>query len=82
MAHVNVVSAGRVQSWIRKTIKQKLLSSTWDQLSNRYEYNQATPKGTSQVPKTVIHKVTDDLKLGQFSVTMLAIRKTGAVIQQ
>ncbi len=80
MAHVNVVSAGRVQSWIRKTIKQKLLSSTWDQLSNRYEYNQATPKGVNTVPKTVIHKVTDDLKLGQYSVTMLAIRKTGAAV--
>lgn len=81
MAHVNVVAAGRVQSWIRKTIKQKLLSSTWDQLSNRYEYNTTVPKsGSNQVPKSVIHKVTDDLKLGQYSVTLLAIRKTGAAV--
>lgn len=81
MAHVNVVAAGRVQSWIRKTIKQKLLSSTWDQLSNRYEYDTPTPKsGQNMVPQTVIHKVTDDLKLGQYSVTMLAIRKTGAAV--
>lgn len=81
MAHVNVVAAGRVQSWIRKTIKQKLLSSTWDQLSNRYEYNTPTPKSSeNMVPTAVIHKVTDDLKLGQYSVTLLAIRKTGAAV--
>ncbi len=81
MAHVNVVAAGRVQSWIRKTIKQKLLSSTWDQLSNRYEYNTPTPKsGENMVPQSVVHKVTDDLKMGQYAVTMLAIRKTGAAV--
>ncbi len=81
MAHVNVVAAGRVQSWIRKTIKQKLLSSTWDQLSNRYEYDTPTPKsGENMVPQSVVHKVTDDLKMGQFAVTLLAIRKTGAAV--
>lgn len=81
MAHVNIVAPGRVQSWIRKTIKQKLLSSTWDQLSNRYEYNTPTPKsGENKVPTAVIHKVTDDLKLGQYAVTLLAIRKTGAAV--
>lgn len=81
MAVVNVVAPGRVQSWIRKTVKQKLLSSTWDQLSNRYEYNTPTPKaGQNMVPKSVIHKVTDDLKMGQYSVTLLAIRKTGAAV--
>lgn len=81
MAHVNIVAAGRVQSWIRKTIKQKLPSSTWDQLSNRYEYTQTVPKGNNtQVPSSVIQKVSDDLKLGQYSVTLLAIRKTNAAV--
>jgi len=81
MAYVNVVSPGRVQSWIRKTIKQKINASTWDQLSNRYEFSQTVPKsGMSTVPKEVVHKITDELKMGQFSVTMLAIRKTGAAV--
>lgn len=81
MAYVNVVEAGRVQSWIRKTIKQKMNSSTWDQLSNRYEYSQTVPKsGNISVPKEVVHKVTDELKMGQYAVTMLAIRKTGAAV--
>lgn len=81
MAYVNVVAAGRVQSWIRKTIKQKINASTWDQLSNRYEYSQTVPhSGNISVPKEVVHKVTDELKMGQYSVTMLAIRKTGAAV--
>lgn len=81
MAHVNVVAAGRVQSWIRKTIKQKILVSTWDQFSNRFEYNQPVPKaGENKVPNSVIHKVSDDLKMGQYSVTLLAIRRTGAAV--
>ncbi|MDQ2999885.1 MAG: hypothetical protein M3Y08_01290 [Fibrobacterota bacterium] len=81
MAYVNVVEAGRVQSWIRKTIKQKMNSSTWDQLSNRYEYSQTVPKsGNISVPKEVVHKITDELKMGQYAVTMLAIRKTGAAV--
>jgi len=81
MAYVNVVSPGRVQSWIRKTVKQKINASTWDQLSNRYEYSQTVPKsGMSKVPSEVVHKITDELKMGQFSVTMLAIRKTGAAV--
>ncbi len=81
MAYINVVSPGRVQSWIRKTVKQKINASTWDQLSNRYEYSQTVPKsGMSKVPSDVVHKITDELKMGQFSVTMLAIRKTGAAV--
>jgi hypothetical protein len=81
MAYVNVVSPGRVQSWIRKTVKQKINASTWDQLSNRYEYSQTVPKsGMAKVPSDVVHKITDELKMGQFSVTMLAIRKTGAAV--
>lgn len=81
MAYVNVVSPGRVQSWIRKTVKQKINASTWDQLSNRYEYSQTVPKsGMSKVPSEVVHKITDELKMGQYSVTMLAIRKTGAAV--
>lgn len=81
MAYVQVVGPGRVQSWIRKTVKQKINASTWDQLSNRYEYTQTVPKsGMSKVPSEVVHKITDDLKMGQYSVTMLAIRKTGAAV--
>jgi hypothetical protein len=81
MAAPLIVEPGRVKAWVRKTIKQKMNSSTWDQLSNVYEYTQTIPKaGTTQVPKGVVHKVTDELKLGQFSVTMLAIRKTGAAV--
>lgn len=79
MSSPNIVAAGRVQGWIRKVIKQKLPSSSWDQLSNRYEYSQTVPKsGQGQVPSAVVQKVTDDFKLGQYSVTMLSIRKTGA----
>ena len=81
MASVNIVAPGRVQSWIRKTVKQYLPSSVWDQLSNRYEYTQTVPKsGNSQVPKAVVQKITDELKMGQYSVTMLSIRKTGASV--
>ncbi len=81
MAHVNVVSAGRVQSWIRKTIKQKLPYSTWDQLSNRYEIATPVPKASeNKVPSAVVMKVTDDLRMGQYSVTVLSIRKTGASV--
>jgi len=81
MAYVTIATPGQVQAWVRKTIKQRLNSSTWDQLSNRYEWGQTVPKsGMSTVPKSVVHKITDELKMGQFSVTMLAIRKTGAAV--
>lgn len=81
MARPLVVSPARVQSWLRETISQKMNASSWDQMSNYYEVTQTVPKaGMSMVPKEVVHKVSDDLKRGQFSVTMLAIRKTGAAV--
>lgn len=81
MAHVNIVPAGRVQSWIRKTIKQKLPSSVWDQLSNRFAYAQTVPKASeNSIPSAVVHKVTDEFKLGQWSATLLSIRKPSVAV--
>lgn len=81
MAAVNVVAPGRVQSWIRKTVKQFLPNSTWDQLSNVYETSQSVPMaGAQRVPNAVVQKITDQIKQGQYSVTMLSVRKTGAAV--
>jgi hypothetical protein len=63
---------GRVQSWKRKTIKQHLLSSIWDQLSNRSAYTQTVPKSKEKViPSTVVHKVSDSFNEGTYQTTCL-----------
>lgn len=76
-----VIAAARVQSWNRKRIKQHLLSSVWDKISNRWDYNQAVPKGgTQRVPDAVVMKVTDDFKAGEYKTTMISIRKPAATV--
>lgn len=72
MAHNIVVPAGRVQSWKRKTIKQHLLSSIWDQLSNRSAYTQTVPHSKEKmIPSTVVHKVSDSFNEGTYQTTCL-----------
>jgi Protein of unknown function (DUF4043) len=76
MAHVNIVAPGLVQSWIRKTIKQKLPASTWDQISNQFEVSQSVPTSKDlKVPTAVVHKVTDEVRMGEYKATLLSIRK-------
>lgn len=81
MAHYNVVAPARVQSWIRKTIKQKLPTSLWDQISNRFAYSQTVPKASdNSIPSAVVHKVSEEFKMGQYSATLLSIRKPGVTV--
>jgi hypothetical protein len=79
MAHTTVVDPGRVISWRRKGIKQQLLNCLWDQLSNRFSFNQTVPgAGDREIPKTVFHKVSDSFNEGEYKTTMLSIRKPNA----
>lgn len=72
MSHNVIIAPGRVQSWKRKTIKQHLLSSIWDQLSNRSSYNQTVPKSKDKmIPNTVVHKVSDAFNEGTYQTTCL-----------
>ena len=72
MAHPTVVAPGRVESWKRKTIKQHLLSSIWDQLSNRSNYTQTVPHSKERiVPNSVVNKVSDSFNEGTFRTTCL-----------
>jgi len=72
MAHPTVVAPGRVESWKRKTIKQHLFSSIWDQLSNRSVYTQTVPHSKERViPNTVVFKVSDAFNEGTFRTTCL-----------
>lgn len=81
MGHPNIVAAGRVQSWVRKVIKQKLPTSLWDQISNRFAYSQTVPKASdNSIPSAVIHKVTSEFNDGQYSATLLSIRKPSVTV--
>lgn len=72
MAHTTIVASGRVQSWKRKTIKQHLFSSVWDQLSNRTHHTQTVPHSREEmVPTTVVHKVSDEFNKGTYQTTCL-----------
>lgn len=72
MAHPTVVAPGRVESWKRKTIKQHLLSSIWDQLSNRSSYTQTVPHSKEKtMPDTVVNKVSDSFNEGTYQTTCL-----------
>lgn len=66
----------RAQSWRKKAIKQHLLSSVWDQMSNRVQYNDAVPNAKEKkIPSTVIHKVTDSFDEGTQTTTIPWIGK-------
>jgi hypothetical protein len=79
MSHTTVVDPGRVLSWRRKGIKQQLLNCLWDQLSNRFSFNQTVPgAGDREIPKTVFHKVSDSFNEGEYKTTMLSLRKPNA----
>jgi len=72
MAHPLVVPPGRVQSWKRRTIKEHIFSSVWDQLSNRAHYTYTVPKSNERkIPTTVVHKVSDAFNEGTFQTTCL-----------
>lgn len=76
MSYHTLISGLRVQSWRRKAIKQHLLSSVWDQLSNRVHYNDAVPSAKAKtVPSTVIHKVKDSFDEGTQTTTVPWIGK-------
>lgn len=76
MAHNTVVSAARVQSWKRKTIRQHLLSCFWDQLSNRTSHTQTVPGSKQKIPPTtVVHKVSDEFDEGTMQTTCLWVGK-------
>jgi hypothetical protein len=76
MSYHTLISGLRVQSWRRKAIKQHLLSSVWDQLSNRVSYNDAVPSAKAKtVPSTVIHKVKDSFDEGTQTTTVPWIGK-------
>lgn len=72
MAHPLVVPPGRVQSWKRRTIKEHIFSSVWDQLSNRAHYTYTVPKSNERkIPTTVVHKVSDAFNEGTYQTTCL-----------
>lgn len=76
MSSHTLISGLRVQSWRRKAIKQHLLSSVWDQMSNRVQYNDAVPNAKNkQIPTTVIHKVSDTFDEGTQTTTIPWIGK-------
>lgn len=79
MAHTVIAEAGRVQSFVRKAIKQHMLASVWDQLSNRFTYNQGVPKADARMmPTTIVTKVSDEFRDGEWKTTMISIRKPNA----
>lgn len=76
MSYHTLIAGLRVQSWRRKAIKQHLLSSVWDQMSNRVSYNDAVPSAKSKtVPTTVFHKVKDSFDEGTQTTTVPWIGK-------
>jgi hypothetical protein len=79
MSSHTLISSLRVQSWRRKAIKQQLLSSVWDQLSNRVNYNDAVPAAkTKMAPDQLIHKVKDSFDEGTQTTTIPWIGKLNA----
>lgn len=79
MGHTTVVEPGRVQSWRRKGIKQHLNGLLFDAISNRFTFNQTVPgAGERKLPTTVVHKVSDSFKEGEYKTTMISIRKPNA----
>jgi hypothetical protein len=79
MGHTPVIEAGRVQSWRRKGIKQHLKNLLFDQLSNRFTFNQTVPgAGERALPTTVVHKVSDSFREGEHKTTMISVRKPRA----
>jgi hypothetical protein len=76
MSQHTLISGLRVQAWKRKAIKQHLLSSVWDQMSNRVQYNDAVPNAKAKmIPTTVIHKVSDEFNEGTQTTTIPWIGK-------
>lgn len=76
MSHTTVVEPGRVQSWIRRTIKQQALECTFDQLSNRSSHlTPADEHSSKKIPTTVINKVSDKFNRGVMSTTAMWIGK-------
>jgi len=83
MATLNttIVSPARVESWKRKHIKQHLLSSPWDQFSNRATYNETVPHSKDKmIPKTIVHKVTDEFRDGEYRTTCLWVGKPNQAV--
>lgn len=81
MGHTTILEPGRVLGFRRKGIKQQLQNTLWDQMSNRFSFNQTVPgAGDREVPKTVFHKVSDSFKEGEYKTTMLSIRKPNATV--
>lgn len=77
MAHSTIVAPALVQAWRRKTIVAHQTRLTWEKLSNNFTYGQSTPGSSERkMPETVVHKVSDDLDNGSYSVTVLAPRAT------
>ncbi len=76
MSQHTLISGLRVQSWRKKAIKEHLLSSVWDQMSNRVQYNDAVPSAKNKtIPTTVIHKVSDSFDEGTQTTTVPWIGK-------
>lgn len=71
MASHTLISGLRAQSWRRKAIKEHILGSVWDQLSNRIDYNDAVPNAkTRMAPDQLIHKVKDSFDEGTQTTTI------------
>lgn len=79
MSRITVIPAALVQTWTKKLIKQHLLSSVWDQLSNQFSVNMPIPMQKSMpMPSAVVMKVTDEFKSGSFRTTMISLIKGGS----
>jgi len=81
MAHNTIIAPGRVESWQRKHIKQHLLSSVWDNLSNRTTHNQTVPHTSEKhMPTTVVNKVRDEFREGEYRTTALWVGKPDTAV--
>lgn len=81
MSAMTIVAPGRVQSWVRKYIKQFTFSSVWAQMSNVFEYGMPIPGAKEiTIPSAVVTKISEEFRRGQYSATLISLRKPAAVI--
>jgi hypothetical protein len=76
MGHPTVVAGGRVQTWIRRSIKQRLDECLYDNLSNRTKHTEPVPSAAKKkLPTTVVNKVSDKFERGVQCTTALWVGK-------
>jgi hypothetical protein len=81
MASTYIVPPALAESWKKKTMKQHLQSSPWDQLSNQSTHNHTVPNSSEKrIPTTIVNKVSDTFDEGQYRTTCLWVGKPNVAV--